>query len=97
MRERRNNIKRSSYVSGHSQFAVEESNKKKRSLTSRGSNEEGMLSFTLGVILLNSCMVKSSGSVGTADSDHSDLKASVVKEADSSRVINPEKRPWKRG
>ena len=96
-KKKKSKIKRSSYVPGHSQFAAEESNKKKRSPTSRGSNEEGMLSFTLGVILLNSCMVKSSGSVGTADSDHSDLKASVVKEADSSRVINPEKRPWKRG
>ncbi|XP_030946814.1 transcription factor MYC2-like [Quercus lobata] len=88
--------KRSSYVSGHSQFAAEESNKKKRSPTSRGSNEEGMLSFTSGVIL-SSGVVKSSGGVGTADSDHSDLEASVVKEADSSRVVDPEKRPRKRG
>ncbi|KAG5249032.1 transcription factor MYC [Salix suchowensis] len=31
------------------------------------------------------------------DSDHSDLEASVVKEADSSRVVEPEKRPRKRG
>ena len=89
--------KRSSYVSGHSQFAAEESNKKKRSPTSRGSNEEGMLSFTSGVILSSGCVVKSSGGVGTADSDHSDLEASVVKEADSSRVVDPEKRPRKRG
>ncbi|XP_017973469.1 PREDICTED: transcription factor MYC2 [Theobroma cacao] len=80
--------------SGNSQIGVEE-NKKKRSPTSRGSNEEGMLSFTSGVILPSSGVVKSSG--GAGDSDHSDLEASVVKEADSSRVVEPEKRPRKRG
>jgi transcription factor MYC2 len=91
--------KRSSYVSGQSQFPAEaeETNKKKRSPASRGSNEDGMLSFTSGVILSNTCVVKSSGGVGTGDSDHSDLEASVAKEADSSRVVDPEKRPRKRG
>ncbi|XVF13624.1 hypothetical protein REPUB_Repub08aG0223700 [Reevesia pubescens] len=78
---------------GNSQFVVEEN--KKRSPTSRGSNEEGMLSFTSGVILPSSGVVKSSG--GAGDSDHSDLEASVVKEVDSSRVVEPEKRPRKRG
>ncbi|KAL4342024.1 hypothetical protein GQ457_08G025300 [Hibiscus cannabinus] len=78
--------------SGNSQFVVEN---KKRSPASRGSNEEAMLSFTSGVVLPSSCVVKSSGGVG--DSDHSDLEASVVKEADSSRVVEPEKRPRKRG
>nr|WIE96196.1 basic helix-loop-helix transcription factor [Loropetalum chinense var. rubrum] len=78
--------------SAHSQIAAEDTNKKKRS-TSRGSNEEGMLSFTSGVILPSSGVVKSSGA---ADSDHSDLEASV-READSSRVVDPEKRPRKRG
>lgn len=74
---------------------TEENNKKKRSSISRGgSNEEGMLSFTSGVILPSSSgVVKSSG----ADSDHSDLEASVVREADSSRVVDTEKRPRKRG
>ena len=85
------NKKRSSYVSGHSQFAAEESNKKKQSSTSRGSNEEGMLSFTTGVILSNTCVVKSSGGVGMVDFDHLDLEALVVKEVDSSRVVDPEK------
>ncbi|GLT34732.1 hypothetical protein SLA2020_092310 [Shorea laevis] len=82
--------------SGNSQILTEE-NKKRRSPTSRGSNEEGMLSFTSGsaVVLPSSGVVKSS--VGAGDSDHSDLEASVVKEADSSRVIEPEKRPRKRG
>ncbi|KAK8487517.1 hypothetical protein V6N12_056648 [Hibiscus sabdariffa] len=62
---------------------------KKRSSTSRGSDEEGMLSFTPD-------LVKSSG--GAGGSDHSDLEASVVKEADSRRVVvEPEKRPRKRG
>ncbi|XP_040985930.1 transcription factor MYC2-like [Juglans microcarpa x Juglans regia] len=90
--------KRSSYVSGHSQFVapvVEENNKKKRT-QSRGSNEEGMLSFTSGVILSNSCVAKSGGG-GMADSEHSDLEPSVAKEVDSSRVVDPEKRPRKRG
>ncbi|KAI8546848.1 hypothetical protein RHMOL_Rhmol07G0151500 [Rhododendron molle] len=81
--------------SGQSQFEDDNNRKKKKSPTSRGSNEEGMLSFTSGVILPSSGVVKSSG--GGGDSDHSDLEASVVREADSSRVVDPEKRPRKRG
>ncbi|WMV43387.1 hypothetical protein MTR67_036772 [Solanum verrucosum] len=84
---------------GQSQFgAVEENNNnknKKRSATSRGSNEEGMLSFVSGTVLPSSGM--KSGGGGGEDSEHSDLEASVVKEADSSRVVEPEKRPRKRG
>ncbi|CAK9173397.1 unnamed protein product [Ilex paraguariensis] len=80
--------------SGQSQIGAAEENKKKRSPVSRGSNEEGMLSFTSGVVLPSSGMVKSNGG---GDSDHSDLEASVVKDADSSRVVDPEKRPRKRG
>ncbi|KAK8578857.1 hypothetical protein V6N13_142144 [Hibiscus sabdariffa] len=69
---------------------------KKWSTTSRGSDEEGVVSFTSGVILPPFNVVKSSG--GAGNSDHSDLEASVVKEADSRRVIvEPEKRPRKRG
>ncbi|KAB2632237.1 BHLH domain class transcription factor [Pyrus ussuriensis x Pyrus communis] len=94
--------KRSSYsangklFSGHSQIAAAEDNnsKKKRSPPSLGSNEEGILSFSSGVVLPSSGVAKSSGG---ADSDHSDLEASVVREADSSRVVDPEKRPRKRG
>ncbi|XP_059640563.1 transcription factor MYC2 [Cornus florida] len=82
------------FFSGQSQFGGTE-DIKKRSPTSRGSNEEGMLSFTNGVVLPSSGMVKSSG--GGVDSDHSDLEASVVRETDSSRVVEPEKRPRKRG
>ncbi|KAL3497797.1 hypothetical protein ACH5RR_040529 [Cinchona calisaya] len=83
--------------SGQSQFGIGEENKsKKRSPVSRGSNDEGMLSFTSGVILSSSGVVKSGGG-GGGDSDHSDLEASVVKEADSSRVVEPEKKPRKRG
>ncbi|CAL5429512.1 unnamed protein product [Camellia sinensis] len=81
--------------SNHSQFGGVEENKKKRSPTSRGSNDEGMLSFTSGVILPSSGTVKSSGFGG--DSDHSDLEASVAREVESSRVPDPEKRPRKRG
>ncbi|XP_044503291.1 LOW QUALITY PROTEIN: transcription factor MYC2-like [Mangifera indica] len=81
--------------SNNSHFGAEDSNKKKRSPTSLGSNDEGMLSFTSGVILPSSGVVKSSG--GGGDSDHSDLEASVVKEVDSSRIVEPEKKPRKRG
>ncbi|KAI4311584.1 hypothetical protein MLD38_036469 [Melastoma candidum] len=85
--------------SGQSQTAaavpVNES-KKQKSPTSRDSNDDGMLSFTSGVILPSPGMVKPSKG-GRVDSDHSDLEASVVKEADSSRVVEPEKRPRKRG
>ncbi|XP_015085364.1 transcription factor MYC2-like [Solanum pennellii] len=84
---------------GQSQFGAGEENinnkNKKRSATSRGSNEEGMLSFVSGTILPSSGM--KSGGGGGEDSEHSDLEASVVKEADSSRVVEPEKRPRKRG
>ncbi|RYR79255.1 hypothetical protein Ahy_A01g004084 isoform C [Arachis hypogaea] len=72
-----------------SQFVSDE-NKKRRSPTSRSSIEDGILSFTSGVILPPS-NVKSGGG-GGGDSDHSDLEASVVKEA-----VEPEKRPRKRG
>ncbi|RYQ81538.1 hypothetical protein Ahy_Scaffold1g107438 isoform J [Arachis hypogaea] len=86
------------FFSGQSQFvaAAEDNNgKKRKSPNSRGSNnDDGMLSFTSGVILPPSNM-KSSG--GGGDSDHSDLEASVVKENESSRVVEPEKRPRKRG
>ncbi|KAI3469150.1 hypothetical protein Pfo_025813 [Paulownia fortunei] len=80
-------------------FGVQDDNNnknKKRSAMSRGSNEEGMLSFTSGVILPSSGVVKTDNT-GAVESDHSDLEASVVKEVDSSRVVNPEKRPRKRG
>ncbi|XP_057745861.1 transcription factor MYC2-like [Arachis stenosperma] len=76
-------------VQSQSQFVSDE-NKKRRSPTSRSSIEDGILSFTSGVILPPS-NVKSGGG-GGGDSDHSDLEASVVKEA-----VEPEKRPRKRG
>ncbi|KAG7036194.1 Transcription factor MYC2, partial [Cucurbita argyrosperma subsp. argyrosperma] len=79
--------------SGSSQFGADEN--KKRSPPSRGSNEEGMLSFTSGVILPSSGALKSGGGIG--DSDHSDLEASVIREVESSRAVEPEKRPRKRG
>ncbi|XP_054810292.1 transcription factor MYC2-like isoform X2 [Prosopis cineraria] len=75
---------------GQSQLNAEE--KKRRSPTSRGSNDEGMLSFTSGVILPAS----NTKTGGGGDSDHSDLEASVIKEVDS-KVVEPEKKPRKRG
>ncbi|KAG4184899.1 hypothetical protein ERO13_A09G201500v2 [Gossypium hirsutum] len=80
--------------SANSQLVVEE-NKKKRSPTSRGSNEDGMISFTSGAVLPCSGVAKPGGCA--RDSDNSDIEASIVKEADSSRVVEPEKRPRKRG
>nr|ADH04262.1 bHLH1 transcription factor [Nicotiana benthamiana] len=78
--------------------AGEENKNKKRSAASRGSNEEGMLSFVSGTILpAASGAMKSIGCVAEGSSDHSDLEASLVKEAESSRVVEPEKRPKKRG
>lgn len=62
--------------------------------TSRGSNEEGMLSFSSTPARPVSTGQGHASAV--ADSDHSDLDASV-REAESSRVVEPEKRPRKRG
>lgn len=94
--------KRSSYsangnlFSGNSPFAVAaEENRTKKSLVSRSSIDDGMLSFTSGV-LLPASNIRSGGS-GGGDSEHSDLEASVVKEPDNGRVVEPEKRPRKRG
>ncbi|KAL6536527.1 hypothetical protein OROGR_013099 [Orobanche gracilis] len=64
--------------------------RKKSSPTSKGSNEEGMLSFT-------SDIPKNDNGCGI-DSDLSDLEVSVAKEFESSsRVVDPEKKPRKRG
>ncbi|XP_043695716.1 transcription factor MYC2-like [Telopea speciosissima] len=81
------------FSNGSTQFAADDK-KKQRSATSRCSNEEGILSFASGVVLPSSGIVKSS--CGTGDSDHSDFEASI-REAESSRVVEPEKRPRKRG
>jgi transcription factor MYC2 len=73
--------------SNQSQFVGDDNNKGKKYLNSKGgNNEDAMLSFST---------MKSSARDG--DSDHSDLEASVVRETDSSRVAEPEKRPKKRG
>ncbi|KAK7346098.1 hypothetical protein VNO80_20612 [Phaseolus coccineus] len=80
--------------------AAEETNKKRRSPVSRSSIDDGMLSFTSGVIIPASNIkpgaVAGGGGASGGDSENSDLEASVVKEADS-RVVEPEKRPRKRG
>ncbi|XP_058104034.1 transcription factor MYC2-like [Magnolia sinica] len=82
----------------HQQIVIEENEKKSAPL--RGSNNEGMLSFTSTPVLPDSGIVKSSGGgSGGGDSDRSDLEASV-REAESSRAIataDMEKRPRKRG
>ncbi|KAG6431502.1 hypothetical protein SASPL_109581 [Salvia splendens] len=50
--------------------------------------EDGMMSCSSGVLLKSD---------NHFESDQSDLEASVLKDVDSSRVVNPEKRPRKRG
>ncbi|EPS60924.1 hypothetical protein M569_13876, partial [Genlisea aurea] len=68
---------------------------KKRYPTSKGSsNEGGGLSFTSVVIAPSSSATLKADKV---ESDHSDMEASVVKEAESSRAALPERRPRKRG
>ncbi|KFK31432.1 hypothetical protein AALP_AA6G111200 [Arabis alpina] len=66
-------------------FMGEESNKRRSPVSKGSNNDEGMLSF--------STVVRSTAKSG--DSDHSDLEASVVKEAIV--VEPPEKKPRKRG
>lgn len=79
------------FFSSPSPFAANDENRKRTSPVSRSSIDDGILSFTSGK-LLHASAIKSGG-----DSDHSDLEVSVVKETISSRAIEPEKRPRKRG
>lgn len=88
------------FFSGQSQSgAVAGAENKRRSPGARSSVDNGMLSFTSGAILPDSNVKSgvSRGGCGGGDSDHSDIEASVVKEADSSRLVEPEKKPRKRG
>ncbi|KAL2344468.1 hypothetical protein Fmac_005753 [Flemingia macrophylla] len=85
---------KSSYNENFFPAVASEEKNKRRSPVSRSTVDDGMLSFTSGVILPASNM-KSAGTGG--DSDQSDLEASVVKEPDGGRVMEPEKRPRKRG
>ncbi|KAL1192858.1 Transcription factor MYC3 [Cardamine amara subsp. amara] len=66
-------------------FTAEESNKKRSPVSKGSNNDEGMLSFSTAV----------RSAAKSVDSDHSDLEASVVKEAIV--VEPPEKKPRKRG
>ncbi|PIN19943.1 hypothetical protein CDL12_07373 [Handroanthus impetiginosus] len=77
-------------------FGVQGENNNNNKKRSPSSNEEGILSFTSGVILSSSDVVKTDNGCGV-ESDHSDLEASVVKGVENSRVVDPEKRPRKRG
>ncbi|KAJ0989946.1 hypothetical protein J5N97_008302 [Dioscorea zingiberensis] len=87
-----------------SQHPIVDQSKQKRSTaaTSRGSNEEGMLSFSSAPSRPSPASVpmKLAGNgiiTGGADSDHSDLEASVREVESSPVVVEPEKRPRKRG
>ncbi|KAK8983779.1 hypothetical protein V6N11_009564 [Hibiscus sabdariffa] len=79
----------------NSQLYLLVENKKKQLPNSRVSNEDGMLSITSGVVRPCSGVGESSGCA--RDSNISDIEASVVKEADRGKVVEPEKRPQKRG
>ncbi|GAB2296551.1 hypothetical protein Dimus_030662 [Dionaea muscipula] len=88
----------------NSQVMVEEecSNKKRCVLTTRSSvnNEDGMPSLASSVVLPSSgWIVAATSSCGAGESDHSDMEASVVRDADISRkpVVELEKKPRKRG
>ncbi|XP_010941241.1 transcription factor MYC2 [Elaeis guineensis] len=87
----------------HHEISAEAKNKKSAVATSRGSNDDGLISFSSAALAAAaSARPSSSGGGGgatgllTGDSDHSDLEASV-REVESSRVVEPEKRPRKRG
>ncbi|XP_068634707.1 transcription factor MYC2-like [Aristolochia californica] len=91
---KRNSISNSIVFPNHSsQISVLDEKKKRKSPTSRSSNDEGVLSFSSAGVLASSGVVKS-GAV--PDSDHSDLDASV-REAESSQIVEAEKKPRKRG
>ncbi|XP_020587450.1 transcription factor MYC2-like [Phalaenopsis equestris] len=89
-------IKRNSVSSAPSpQQQIMEDKKTKRTAkvtTSLESNEQGMLSFSSA----RPVSAEQEKVSAAADSDHSDLDASV-REAESSRVVEPEKKPRKRG
>ncbi|XP_010919958.1 transcription factor MYC2 [Elaeis guineensis] len=100
---KRNSSPAPSSLFSHHQIATvtaadDKKNKRSTGATSRGSNDEGMLSFSSAAARPSSAgQVKSGGGIlGGADSDHSDLEASV-REVESSPVVEPEKRPRKRG
>ncbi|KAJ6835048.1 myc transcription factor 7 [Iris pallida] len=78
-------------------------NKRSTGATSRGSNNEGMLSFSSAPAThpCSASQAKPGANGGVlggcgGDSDHSDLEASV-REVESSRAAEPEKKPRKRG
>ncbi|KAI3751085.1 hypothetical protein L2E82_22129 [Cichorium intybus] len=58
-------------------------NKNKRSLSSCGSNEDGMLSFVSDMLTSSSTVKSGGGAFIGVDSDHSDLDASVIREVGS--------------
>nr|AKO62850.1 MYC2 transcription factor [Artemisia annua] len=74
-----------------------ENNKKKKAPALRGINEGGMMSFSSGMVVPPSDTVKSGGVMSAADFDQSDIEASIGREVESRLVVEPEKKPRKRG
>nr|GEY31681.1 transcription factor MYC2-like [Tanacetum cinerariifolium] len=74
-----------------------ESNNKKKAPGLRGINEGGMMSFSSGMVVPPSDTGKSGGVISAADFDQSDIEASIGREAESRLVVEPEKKPRKRG
>nr|WNV60941.1 MYC2 [Stevia rebaudiana] len=72
-------------------------NKKKRSPTSSGSNEHGMDTFFAGVLPSSGTVKSGGGALTKADSGKSDLNAAVIREVKASTVVELEKKPRKRG
>ncbi|XP_071701349.1 transcription factor MYC2-like [Rutidosis leptorrhynchoides] len=73
-------------------FSGEDNSKKKKSPSLRGINEEGMLSFSSGMVVPPSENTKSA-----ADFEQSDVEPSIGREAESRLMVEPEKKPRKRG
>nr|XP_043631580.1 transcription factor MYC2-like [Erigeron canadensis] len=71
--------------------------KKKKGPVIRGVDEDGMLSFGSGLIVPPSEGVKSGGVVNGADFEHSDMDPVIGREVESRLVVEPEKKPRKRG
>ncbi|XP_052210114.1 transcription factor MYC2-like [Diospyros lotus] len=84
------NFGESKRSSNQSHFGIAEEKKKKRASTSQSTIEEGILSFSSGVVL------PCSTATGE-ESNQADLMGSAARDADCRRVVDPEKRQRKRG
>ncbi|KAK1408942.1 hypothetical protein QVD17_41114 [Tagetes erecta] len=71
--------------------------KKKKPRTSSGSNEDGMVSFVSSVPPSSGTAKPVGAALARVDSDQSDLEPAVIVQVETKKVIEPEKKPRKRG